>query len=381
MSSSAAVIEQAKQEASRQELRSFALRFHQKRPEVSLYSTVLPLRELLARCRPDTYRYDNRQGYQRRLTASRLKQVSQYLREEEGLFPTSLLICIRQPDKIAFEAAGVESGAGEAGMLSIPAGVTMWLVDGQHRLFGMERALTKDKAKWAADYPLPVTIVEAADAYEEMRYFHVINTRQRGVPTDVVDRHLLTMREAEGTALLEREGERSYLRARATKLGDVLNSDTSSPWYGTILMPGEKRRPHHLMRQHGMVSSLDPFVRDSFVKRLTDDEAGKLLLNYWRAARERWQSAFEQPQEYVIQKTLGAGAMHQILPDILELCRGAEDFSRDKMADILAEIGRSAGFWHQERGHYMVRQSGTRYVKALAEYLRSRLPRPVLRRI
>jgi len=51
------------------------------------------------------------------------------------------------------------------------------------------------------------------------------------------------------------------------------------------------------------------------------------------------------------------------------------------MADILAEIGRSAGFWHSERGHYMVRQSGARYVKALAEYLRSRLPRPGRRRL
>jgi hypothetical protein len=29
----------------------------------------------------------------------------------------------------------------------------------------------------------------------------------------------------------------------------------------------------------------------------------------------------------------------------------------------------------------MVRQSGARYVKALAEYLRARLPRPVLRRL
>jgi hypothetical protein len=130
-----------------------------------------------------------------------------------------------------------------------------------------------------------------------------------------------------------------------------------------------------------MVSSLDPVVRDSFVKRLTDEEAGRLLLNYWCAARERWQSAFEEPQAYVIQKTLGAGALHQIMPDILEVCRSAEDFSQEKIADVFAEIGRSAGFWHSERGHYMVRQSGARYVKALAEYLRARLPRPVLRRL
>lgn len=381
MASSTAILQQAQEAASREALRTFALRFRQKRPDVNLYSAVVPLKDLLGRSRPDTYRHDNREGYQRPLTPSRLRQVSTYLRDEEGVLPTSLLLCIRQPDHASFEAAGIEGGGGEPGVLTIPAGVPLWLVDGQHRLSGLERALTKDKAKWLADYPLPVTIVEGIDAYEEMRYFHVINTRQRGVPTDVVDRHLLAMREAEGAALLEREGERNYLRARATKLCDLLNSDPASPWYGTIIMPGEKRRPHHLMRQHGMVSSLDPVVRDSFVKRLTDEEAGRLLLNYWCAARERWQSVFEEPQAYVIQKALGAGALHQIMPDILEVCRSADDFSQEKIADVFAEIGRSGGFWHSERGHYMVRQSGARYVKALAEYLRARLPRPVLRRL
>src|SRR3970282_1415468 len=74
------------------------------------------------------------------------------------------------------------------GVLTSRAGCGLGRVDGQHRLSGLERALTKDKAKWLADYPLPVTIVEGIDAYEEMRYFHVINTRQKGVPTDVVDR-------------------------------------------------------------------------------------------------------------------------------------------------------------------------------------------------
>src|SRR3990170_1780241 len=247
MASSTAILQQAQQAASREALRTFALRFRQKRPDVNLYSAVVPLKDLLGRTLPDTYRHDNRAGYQRPLTPSRLRQVSTYLRDEEGVLPTSLLLCVRQPDRAAFEAAGIEGGGGgEPGVLTIPAGVRLWLVDGQHRLSGLERALTKDKAKWLADYPLPVTIVEGIDAYEEMRYFHVINTRQRGVPTDVVDRHLLTMREAEGVALLEREGERNYLRARATKLCDLLNSDASSPWYGTIIMPGEKRRPRAL---------------------------------------------------------------------------------------------------------------------------------------
>jgi hypothetical protein len=214
-----------------------------------------------------------------------------------------------------------------------------------------------------------------------MRCFHVINTRHKGVPTDVVDRHLLSMREEEGAELLERQGERDYQRARATMLTDVLNSSPDSPWFNTIRMPGEALRAEHLMKQHSMVTSLDPVVNEPLVKRLSDDEAGKLLLNYWNAARERWQSAFEEPREYVIQKTMGAGALHQIFPDVIELCRAADDFSQAKMYDVLSDVGRSAGFWHITRGHYMVRHSGAKYVRALAQYLRERLPRPVLRRL
>src|SRR3972149_1129543 len=72
---------------------------------------------------------------------------------------------------------------------------------------------------------------------------HVINPRHKGVPTDVVDRHLLTMRESEGPALIEREGERNYQRARATKLTDLLNSDPESPWRGGVRRPGERLGP------------------------------------------------------------------------------------------------------------------------------------------
>jgi len=367
-----------------QDLKAFAVRFRQKRPDVNLYVTALPLKDLLGRIHSDTYRSDNRAGYQRPVTRSRVRQLSAYLRSEEGMLPTSVLLCVRQPHKAQFEVAiQAESGqgGGETGLLTISVDVPLWVVDGQHRLSGLERALVKDKAKWVADYPVPVVVVEGIDQYEEMRYFHVINTRHKGVPTDVVDRHLLSMREAEGPALLEREGERSYLRARATMLTDLLNNDPSSPWKGVIRMPGETLSPQHTMKQHAMVSSLTPVVNDGFVKQVSDEELGKLLLNYWSAAQRHWQSAFDAPHEYVLQRPLGAGALHLIFPDVLELCRAGDDYSVEKMYDVLSYVGRSAGFWHSVRGHHMVRQSGSRYIKALAEYLRERLPRPALRRL
>src|SRR5438093_1157405 len=234
-------------------LQEFAVRFRQKRPDVNLYVTALPLKTLLGRFQADTYRSDNRRGYQRAVTASRLRQISSYMREEEG------------------------------------------------------------------------------------------------------------------AALLERQGERDYQRARATLLTDILNSSSESPWRDMIRMPGESLKPEHMMKQHSIVSSLEPVVNDTIMKRLSDDEAGKLLLNYWSAARDRWASAFEEPKEYVLQKALGAGALHQIFPDVIELCRAADDFSRAKIYDVLSEAGRSAGFWHITRGHFMVRHNGARYVRALAQ--------------
>ena len=336
------------------------------------------MKDLLGRYTSDIYRSDNPSGYQRQVTRAcgRCQRICAPRKDvahvHRPLHPS--------PHRAQFEPVGTETGGGESGLLTISPDVRLWVVDGQHRLSG-ERALKKDKAKWVSDYPLPVVIVEGIDQYEEMRYFHVINTRHKGVPTDVVDRHLLSMREAEGVGLIEREGEKGYQRARATKLTDVLNNDPASPWRGMIRIPGEPLRPEHTMRQHSMVSSLDPVVNDGLIRRVTDEEAAKLLLNYWNAAKALWGSAFEEPREYVIQKSLGAGALHQIFSDVIELCRAADDYSTEKMNDSLSYVGRSAGFWHSVRGHHMVRQSGVRYVRALAEYLRERLPRPVLRRL
>src|SRR3972149_2656982 len=160
MASSTAILQQAQEAASREALRTFALRFRQKRPDVNLYSAVVPLKDLLGRSLPDTYRHDNREGYQRPLTPSRLRQGSTYLREGEGGLPPSLPLCVCPPDHASFEAAGIEGGGGgEPGVLTIPAGVRLWLVDGQHRLSGLERALTKDKAKGLAGHPPPGSIV------------------------------------------------------------------------------------------------------------------------------------------------------------------------------------------------------------------------------
>ncbi|MDP2948048.1 MAG: DGQHR domain-containing protein [Chloroflexota bacterium] len=362
-----------------------ALRFQQKEGRVNLYLTALPIHQLLKQCRVDYYREDNTRGYQRPLTKSRLKQVSAFIQHEEGVLPISILLCIRQPYRADFHPETlvdkVNDGVPQPGVLAIPQSVPLWVVDGQHRLYGLEHAFAKDSVDWAKDYLLPVTIVEGIDSYEEMRHFHIINTRHKGVPTDVVDRHLLTMWELEGSAILQKEGDRNYLRARGAKLCDFLRNTPDSPWYQKVRIAGHPPLPNQLIRHHTMVASLEPALKDAFVKRLTDEDAGKILLNYWYAIRERWPLAFVEPRAYRIQQTVGVYALHMTFPDVAQLCRETNNFSSDRIYEILGETGVNTDFWNASHGHPLVRETGAKYMRALGEYLRERLPRLALPRL
>jgi DGQHR domain-containing protein len=263
----------------------------------------------------------------------------------------------------------------------IPAEVTLWVVDGQHRLFGIQRAFTKERLKWAKAYPLPVTILEGIEDYGEMRCFHIVNTRQKGVPTDVVDRHLVSMREVEGVGLIETMGERSYLRARATEIADFLRKSPDSPWFGAVWIPGEKRSSKHLIGQHSLVASLQPVLGDSFIKRLGDLEVAELLVNYWSALKARWPGAFAQPQQHSIQKPWGVSALHVLFPAVVDICRESRDYSSEAMYEIFAEMRLSTLFWHREHGHPLTRERSPRFQRALVQHLTGELPRPRLQRI
>jgi DGQHR domain-containing protein len=362
-----------------------ALRFQQKEGRVNLYLTALPVYQLLQHCQVDYYREDNPRGYQRSLTKSRLKQVSSFIQHEEGILPISILVCIRQPHRAEFQpetfVEKVNNGMPEPGVLTIPQSVTLWLVDGQHRLYGLEHALVKDSVDQAAGYLLPVTIVEGIDSYEEMRHFHIINTRHKGVPTDMVDRHLLRMWELEGAAIVGKEGERSYLRARAAKLCDLLGSTSDSPWFQKVRVAGHRTSASQLIGQHTMVASLEPALKDAFVKRLGEEDVGKILLNYWYAIRERWPMAFLEPRDYKIQKPAGIYALHMTFPDVVQICRETNNFSSHRIYEILGETGIKTEFWHATSGHPLVRESGAKYMRALGDYLRERLPTLVLPRL
>lgn len=354
-------------------LRVPALRIEQK--GVTLYVTAISYGELRKYAKVDYWRPDNTEGYQRPLVDRRLAEVSKYVQQEQGVLPTSILLCARDEDKvkITFEPGDKQEGA-TWGFLCMPEGATLWVVDGQHRFFGVQRGYEKDGAGDLESYPFPVTVMTGVDRYAEMVHFNIINTTQRKMSTDIVDRHLVMRAQREGPKMVAsgRKGEKEYAMAKATRIVDKLN-EAPGPWKDQIAIPGIAGRDKGLFRQHGMVASLEPALKDSFLSALSEDEVVKLLGNYWRALKAVWTDAFDSPAEYRVQATVGVYSLHMVFPSVVQLCQG--DFSEGKMRQIWEATAVTANFWHKEHGDPYTIGTGMASIRALGQYLREQLPK------
>ena len=349
-----------------------------------LYVTAMRAGDLLGQIQVEGWSSSNTDGYQRPLSQRRIGELAWYLMEtEEGLFPTSVLLSVRS--KVEFtEEARLDGIA--LGSLDVPDGEPLWVIDGQHRLAGIKGAIERG-AQEMSDYQVPVVIIVNPDRHDEIRYFYLVNSRAKNVPTDIADRILQRTRKEKGDEWLremespqERKAEKAILQARATDVVDHLMAKCPA-WKDMVEVPGEVKPSPRAVRQHTIVSSLleGPF-KDPTLIRFDTQEVGKLLATYWCALQEVFPEAFEQPDQYSIQRTPGLYGLHMVFPDVFERCRETRDYSQAKMVELLRNTGLGSSFWHTDPDIGDIRTLGTgmKSLRLLASYMRGELPKLVL---
>ena len=355
-----------------------ALKIEQK--GVTMFVTALPLGELRKHAKVDYWRPDNEEGYQRPLVDRRLAEVAKYVTAEQGVLPTSILACVRDndPDQPTFESKEQVEGFAEWGTLNIPDGATLWMIDGQHRSYGVNRAFERDGATDLTLYPFPVTIMTGVERYAEMVHFNIVNTRQKKMSTDIVDRHMVMKAQREGLNMIAsgKGGEKEYQRAKSTRITDALN-EQPGPWLNQIAIPGVVGRDKGLVRQHALVASLEPVLKDPWVSVRSEEEVVKLLARYWCALSLVWPAAFASPETHRVQATVGIYSLHMVFPSVIQCCLAEGDFSEQKMQQIWDETGINANFWHKEDGDPLTLGTGMASIRALAQYFRTELPKGV----
>jgi DGQHR domain-containing protein len=344
------------------------------------YVTSLPAKFLIENCEIDTWKPDinetdldidellEQQGYQRTPITTHYTKVSKYLNEKDAILPTAILLSARK--KIAFE----KHEGSCIGKINITKDSQLFIVDGQHRIWGLRHAIEEYERKDLQEFILPVVIMNEVDKLEEVKQFFIVNSTQKRVRTDLAERLLKIIASKD-----PREKDRLKQLGRdwkliAIQIIDKLYNDSRSVWYQRIKRPNQPPRPEAIASEGSFSTSLRPFLV-MFGKNKSDEVLTEWVKSFWNALKELMPEAFEDPKEYVIQKTPGIYSLHMILPDIILHCMEKRNVNKDSIKTVLSrdtEHFCDAEFW-RSGGEGAARYNSMGAFKMLAEELREGL--------
>lgn len=350
------------------------------------YTVVLPASKLIERSKVDTWDADSPEdqvGYQRAPMASRLRGVANYVERADAIMPLGGLMNARSDEGygqvLHFTPDEGQFGAIQSGTLVITDNaLPLWIVDMQHRLGGLERAIYDDQRHDLGDFPVVATIADGLSKLEEIEQFELINTTQKRVRTDLA-RRLMSVRALSSRDTAEDFESRHIMwQARGPIVADWLNRH-GTIWRERIQPPNKSKRemPNVIVRETSFVTSLKPVLNQPLFSRMGEEQVAMLLDRFWQATKQTFPEAFETPAEFVIQKTPGVFSLHLLLPDVVELVRQhGEELSVENLAKAMSpwlELG--SEYWETGSEEGAARYGSMAGFSRLAAELRRYLPK------
>lgn len=252
-------------------------------------------------------RFEKENGIQRELSFSRVKEIATYCNDPDATFPTPIILSVNSSDTEKIISNGIlkfqfddEKSFAE-------------ILDGQHRVYGI-----KENSKIELD----LVIILMFDLTQEQKayVFSTINSNQTKVDKSLI------------FDLFELSEHRSPYKT-CHDIARILNSDPNSPFYGRLKMLGKKTSENESLSQGTFVTYLvsliskepkkdaiklkkrwrlkdDPYIplRNIFLSG-NDEVILKILLNYFNAVKDVFSEEWNNPDQYILTKTTGFGAL------------------------------------------------------------------------
>jgi DGQHR domain-containing protein len=284
---------------------------------VVLYSFTMNAIELEPLCYVEAASRDKQKGLQRVTEVARLREIGEYLGQEEiGLLPNSIILNLKSNVTVEHDSDG------KMATIDFPTaeGEYAFVVDGQHRLFSFR----DDYRKLGEDETFEVPVVAFYDAREETvgATFVSININQKPV-----NRDLLTQMKAI-LGLLDTDYERSAL-----DLIHALDDDVESPLKNRILRyPKEKNKWIKTNQLLPVVKGL--LMPGGCLHTKTFADRRRIVITYLRAFAESFNEAWKDDKrdEYALLQPSSLQITFWLLPDVMQRCDFHERFSYNQDA-------------------------------------------------
>lgn len=230
------------------------------------------------------------EGYQRALSASRVRKIARFI-ENRNILPTSVLINF---DKGKFDK--------KSSTLIIPnvpnAG---WVIDGQHRLAGAHESNIDIKLSVVAFTGLPFE--------EQVNTFVTVNREQKGVPSSLYYELLHHLPAG--------KSEKEVVQERTADLAKQLKTDENSPFFNRIVITTSPKKGQISLAN--FVRKVSPLIkRQGRLSTLSDESRFGIFKNYYRSLANIFPNEYRRPDP-IFFKTLGFGALMEALPTFIDL--------------------------------------------------------------
>jgi DGQHR domain-containing protein len=286
-----------------------ALVFKQK--SLKLYYFTMDARELEPLCYVVPATRDQQKGLQRVTEESRLREIGEFLKDDESsLLPNNIILNLTSSVQIN------EKRDGTATIIFPKAqGDYAFVVDGQHRLFSFR----DEYRKLSDDETFDLPVVALHDAPEELvgAAFVAINVNQKPV-----NRDLLTQMKAI-LGLLDTDIDKACV-----DLIHAIDADPSSPLNDKILRyPKEKNKWVKTNQLLPVIKGL--LLPGACLHDKNPAERKRILVEYLKAVAETFPDAWadEKKTHYALLLPTGLQIMLSLLPDVMARCDFYENFT------------------------------------------------------
>lgn len=288
------------------------------------------------------------QGSQRHPIQSHFRKIGRKMKEGKTWLPTSVTLSANLGTGDEFTKNSIrieETDTRNLVKIIIPEGNKVRVVDGQHRIKGLEYAITDLKQHDLLEFQLPFVLLITEDRIDEIKTFFEINSTPKRVATDLAMQLLNDMNENSAVKLTKTE----KWKLVALNVAMALNKKQDSVWYNNISVGQVKNG--EIASSTSFVASMRPFLEISFIKRIWEgnneqvagEKIADLVNAYWNGLKLVMPDAFPQSIEekgkWVIQKTPGFFAWHMVAPLVIDeymLKREkVKEFTPEAIADFL----------------------------------------------
>ncbi len=281
-------------------------------------------------------------GIQRPLSATRLKELREYVKTVDATFPTSIILAVSSEDAVYDEKTNIMRIRDDEKMAKI--------IDGQHRIAGLQEYLGEG-------FQLNVTLFIDMDLENQAMVFATINLKQTKVGKSLAyDLYEFTksrspQKTCHNIAKLLNKREDSPFKDKIKILGVATGKQeetiTQARFVENLmkLVSGDPMRDRDLIKRGRKLkkakgADLQRLVfRNLFVED-KDAIIARILWNYFKAVEERWPRAWsEVKQGNILNRGNGFSALMRFLPLVYnKICKPGEVPVMEEFRPVFARI-------------------------------------------